>query len=194
MGSREDSDTEATIASLEPRRRRAIENFTVPLDNDQFACLVAKGDDVALANAIARDVYALAVDIDVSVANKLTSLRTSRCPTGAVHDIVETQLEEPEHVLAGHTLATVRFLVEVAELLLGKAVGETRLLLFLHLEQVLAGVATTTRTSVLTWRVWALLEGNSFALGAKDVGAEATRNACLGSGITSHVQTLRRLG
>jgi hypothetical protein len=78
MGSRKDSDTEATIASLEPRRGRAIENLAVPLDNDQLACLVAKGDDVALANAIARDVNALAVDIDVSVADKLTSLRTSR--------------------------------------------------------------------------------------------------------------------
>ena len=70
--------------------------------------------------------------------DELAGLGTGRRPAGAVHDVVEAQLEEPQQVLAGDAVTAVRLLVEVAELPLREAVGEAGLLLLLELEQVLA--------------------------------------------------------
>ena len=140
-----------------------------------------------MANSVARNVDALAVDLDVTVVDELASLRTGRSPSGAVHHVVEAQLKETEHVLTGNAGATVCFVVDVAELAFAQAVGETCLLLFLQLEQVFTDVAAATGLAVIARWVWALVESDRLALGAPDVGAEATGNACLWSGVTRHV-------
>ena len=110
----------------------------VPLDDEHAAGLVAEPDDVALADAVARDVDPAAVDLDVAVADELAGLGPGGRPAGAVHDVVEALLAVAEQVLARHALAAVGLVVEVAELLLGEAVGEAGLLLLLELQQVLA--------------------------------------------------------
>ena len=162
------------LALIDPCWLRTVEYVDVPLQGDAVASLRPDADLVALANAVARDVDALAVDLDVSVVHELTSLWASCCPTGAVHDVVEAKLEVAKHVLTGNAGAALRLIVDVAELTLTEAVRETSLLLLLKLEQVFADVAAATSLAVITWWVWTLVESDGLALGAPNVGSKAT--------------------
>ncbi len=78
--------------------------------------LLAEANDVALAQSVAGDVDPATVDVDVAVVDELAGLRAGGRPAGAVHDVVEAQLAEPQQRLAGDTLAAVGLGVEVAEL------------------------------------------------------------------------------
>src|SRR6202011_6079183 len=107
-------------------------------EHDHRARLLAHLHDVALAQAVRRDGDALAVDIDVPVADELTSLVAAGREVGPEHDVVEGRLEHPQEVLARDALLTRRLRVQVVELLLEESVDTPGLLLLTQLEQVLA--------------------------------------------------------
>ncbi len=115
------------------------------------------------------------------MGNQLTGLAAGASQSGAVHDVVETRLQDAEQVLTGLTGAVVRLLVVQAELLLHDAVGEASLLLLLQLEQVLA--LLDPRAAVLARRVGTTLER---LVASNEVDAQTTRLAGDGSGITCH--------
>ena len=171
----------AIAAHVDPCRSGPVNDVLVPLERGAVLALWSHRNHIALTEAVARNVDAAAIHIDVAMIRELASLRAGLCPTNAVHQVVEAQFKELQHVLAGHALLAGGFLVQVAELALRQTVRETSLLLFLQLDQVFADVAAATGTTVLAGRVGTLVKSDSFALGAPDVGAETTRNACLGS-------------
>ena len=110
--------------------------------------LLGNVDDVVGLDAVRRDVHLLAVDEEVSVHRELAGLAAGGSETCAVHDVVETRLEDLQQRVTGLAGVTIRFLVVTAELLLEDAVGETRLLLLLELQRVLGilGAAATVDT------------------------------------------------
>ena len=115
--------------ACDPRRQVPLYDGEVLRSRTQF-------DDVSLAKAVARDVGAAAVHIDVTVTHELASLRAGGGPTGAVDDVVEPKLKEAQHVLAGHALPTRGLGKDVTELPFGEAVAEAGLLLLLQLQEV----------------------------------------------------------
>ena len=98
-------------------------------DDDHGLGLVAELDDVTLADLVAGDGDPAAVDVDVAVAHELAGLVAARPPAGPVHDVVETQLEHAQEVLAGDAALAVGLLVQVAELALEDAVDTAGFLL-----------------------------------------------------------------
>src|SRR6476469_5901005 len=183
------SDLEAAFGGLEPRRGLSVERVEVVADDDHRARLVAQRDGVALANRVARDGDALAVDRDMAMAHELPSLGAARPPSGAEHDVVEPQLEQLEQVLTRHALAAVGLLVRAAELLLHQPVDAACLLLLAELQQVLGTLALPVAAR-LTRRVRAALDRalHGVALGALEVQLHplAPAQAAHGTGVASH--------
>ena len=131
----------------------------------------------------------------MAVADELAGLGAGGGPAGAVDHVVEAELEEPEHVLAGDAGATAGLVVEVAELLLGEAVGEAGLLLLLQLEQVLARCCRGGGCGRARREGRGASRGRSVSpLVPKMLVPRRRETRALGSGVTSHAQTLRRLG
>jgi hypothetical protein len=137
-----------------------------------------KADDFALADAVAGDVDALAVDVDEAMADELAGLRavclpsrrgTRRCRGAARAGATGSHRSGP----AGDGL-----FVRVAELALEDAVDVLRLLLLLQLGEVLAaGVAATGATVRAGGNGRRSRPCGPFVL--EDVGAEAARDAHL---------------
>ena len=121
------------------------------------------------------------------MGHQLAGLGSGGAPAAAVEDVVEPELEEPQHVLAGDAVLAAGFVVEVAELLLGEPVGEPGLLLLLQLQEELGLVAAAPAATVLTRRVRTLVQRAGFADGAEDVGAESAGDTGLGAGVAGHV-------
>src|SRR5690606_37629791 len=113
---------EAAVADLDPRRLEPVDRVEVVADDDHLPRLLAQGDDVALAHAVARNVHALAVDVDQPVADELTGLGSGGGPASAEDDVVQALLEHAEQVLARDALLAAGLLVEVGELALEDAV------------------------------------------------------------------------
>ena len=121
------------------------------------------------------------------MAHELAGLRTGAGPSGAVHDVVETELEQTEQVLTRGALLTHGLLVGVAELTLEHAVDGLGLLLLLELGEVLAAGVAAAGTAVRTGREGTTVERLAALLVLVDVDAEATRDAHLRAGVASHV-------
>src|SRR3954453_8170568 len=64
-------DLESAFGGWEPRRCLTVECVDVVANHDHRAGLVAQGDDVALAEGVARDRDALAVHGDMTVTDEL---------------------------------------------------------------------------------------------------------------------------
>ena len=119
--------------------------------------------------------------------DELAGLRAGGGPAGAVDDVVEAQLEQAQQVLAGDALLAVGLFVECC----GTAARAGR-----RCSWPSASPAAAARYSlpVLRRRVRPCSPGGygrrSRALRAlvvlEDVGAEAARDAHLGTGVTSH--------
>jgi len=148
LGQIPNGDLLAGVSGLEPADDVAVDDVEVVLDDDHVARLGGQADDFTLAHAVAGDVDALAVDVDEAMADELTGLRTCAGPAGAVHDVVEALLEQPQQVLTGRALQAHGLFVGVAELTLEDAVDVLRLLLLLQLGEVLAAVVAATRPAV----------------------------------------------
>src|SRR2546421_3832014 len=108
-------------------------------------------DDVVLAELVRRDRHALAVHGHVPMADELPGLIAAGGEVGAIHDVVEPQLEELQQDLAGDARAPVGLLIDVLELFLEESVDPARLLLLAQLQQVLA--LTDAAAPVLARRV-----------------------------------------
>src|SRR5450755_4663545 len=80
---------------LEPGGRRLLTGDRAGDDEwVEFTGLLRDLDDVALGDAVARNVDAVPVDQEVAVADVLARLVTTRREARAVHDVVETALED----------------------------------------------------------------------------------------------------
>src|SRR6185437_14873193 len=105
----------------------------------------------------------------------------------AVHDVVETALEQPQQVLAGGAGLACGFRVVVAELALEHAVHAAQLLLLAQL-QAIVGQALAALTLDAAGRhaeLALVLERLGAALEEK-VGALAAGELARGTGITRH--------
>ena len=145
------------------------------LDDDHLGGLRAESDDVALADAVARNVDALAVDLDQAVVDELAGLRASGRPAGAERDVVETLLEQTQQVLARRAAEADGLYVGALELALEEPVDVLRLLLLLQLGEVLGGVAAAAGAAVGARRERPALEGAAALLVLEQVRAEAPR-------------------
>src|SRR5690606_37971530 len=86
-------------------------------------------------------------DQNVAVRNELTRSEHGRNKLGAVNDRVQTTLEQADQVLAGVALATGRFVIKLAERLLGdRTVIALELLLGAQLQTVVRQLALAALT------------------------------------------------
>src|ERR1035437_1246504 len=146
LGYHAHGDAKAIFALFEPARHTAVQHVEVALDVEVLTGGDLQGNDFAGTNAVRRNVHALAVGTDVTVANELTRLGARGAPSGAVRHVVETGLEELQQIRTGHAGATVGLFVEVAELFFLDAVDAPGLLLLAQLGQVLRALALTAAT------------------------------------------------
>src|SRR5512132_2169916 len=114
------------------------------------------GDDVAVADLIAGNVHAPAVDGPVAVADELAGLAPRGGEAEAHEHVVEAALEEREQVLARDALLAGGLLVVVAELLLEDTVVAACLLLLAQLHPVLGLLLASA--AVVARRVGAALD------------------------------------
>ena len=151
--------------------------------------LLANADDVARLHDIGGDVHLLAVDGDVAVADKLTSLRTGGGQAQAVDDIVQAALEQGQQVVARDALDARGLVKRAAELRLQHAVGAADLLLFAQLHAVLAHLSRSSlpvhagRRGALADRA---LGGVAAVALQKQLRAFAPAQAADGTSITCH--------
>src|SRR5690554_1881285 len=109
-------------------------------------------DLVAGAEAVGRDVHALAVDEDVAVGDELARLTAGVSDPQAVDDVVQPRLQELQEDRAGRALGLGGLLEEVVELLLAHVVVDAQLLLLAQAHPVVARLAATA-LAVLAGRV-----------------------------------------
>src|SRR5919197_2834934 len=145
-------------------------------------------DDVAVADLVAGDVDAAAVDGPVAVADQLAGLATRRGEAEADEDVVEAALEQRQQVLAGDARLRRRLLVVAAELLLQNAVVAAGLLLLAELHAVLALLLAAT--TVVARRVRAALDATLVGEAALPLQEEllslTTALLALRGGVSSH--------
>ena len=122
------------------------------------------------------------------MVDQLPGLRSGSGHAGPVDDVVEAQLQVLEHALTRHALATVGLGVDPTELLFRQAICEASLLFLLELYQILGRVPPTSGPAVLTGRVRAFVQCHDLALGAEDVGTEATGDPGSRAGVAGHVR------
>src|SRR3954453_14877671 len=157
-------------------------------------------DDVAVADLVARDVDATAVDRPVAMADELAGLPARAGEAEADEDVVEAPLEQRQQVLARDAGLRRRLLVVVPELLLEHAVVAAGLLLLAQLHAVLALLLAAA--AVVAGRVRAALDAALVGEAALPLEEEllplTTALLALRGGISSHwsfedPQTRRRL-
>src|SRR5665213_1971470 len=188
---------QSTRHNFEPRRCRLFASHCARNhERIEFARLLGDLDDVALGNAVARDVDPVPVDQEVAVAHELTRLVTTGCESRTVDDVVETALEDAQQVLAGTARLAARLFVIATELLFEDAVNARALLLLTHLQQVLAVLSATA--TVLARRVRTDFDRalRRVALSAleEELGLLPAASLAVGAGVPGHGQTLRRFG
>src|SRR5262245_61797784 len=189
-----DRDLAAAVAGFQPADDRSVEDVEVVADDDHLHGLLAERDDLAGTDAVAGDVDPLAVDLDEAVVHELARLGPGGGPAGAVHDVVEAQLEQPQQVLTGDAREAGGLLVGPAELPLEHAVDVLGLLLLLQLDEVLAATRPAAGAAVGARWVRTALERLAALVVLEDVRAEAPGELDLRSGVARHRQTLRRFG
>jgi hypothetical protein len=147
-------------------------------------------DDVVGGDLVGGDVDLLAVHLEVAVGHQLAGVATGPGEAGAVHDVVETALQQLEQVVTGLAGTTRGLGVVVVELLLEDAVGVAGLLLLAELQEVLA--LLDPAAAVLAGRVGATLVRR---IAADEVDTETARLLGHGTGVTGHgSELLRGLG
>src|SRR6266702_3307300 len=98
--------------------------------------LFAHGNHVASLDLQRRDVRDDAVHRDRLVAHELTRFSARRTEAHAIHDVVQTRLEQLQQVFTRVALATVGFSEVTAELALEHAIDALHFLLFAQLRAV----------------------------------------------------------
>src|SRR6185437_12764827 len=106
------------------------------LDAELLARLLPHLDGVARLHLIRSDGHRPGVDRDRLVADELPRLSAGGREAHAIHDVVQTALEQLQQVLAGGAALAGRLLVVIAELTLQHAVHAAQLLLLAQLHAV----------------------------------------------------------
>src|SRR3954470_7988130 len=187
---------ERIVVGLQPGRDLRGELRRLP-DERVGARAGLDGDHVAVADLVARDVDAPAVDRPVAVAHELARLAARRSEAEAHQDVVQAALEQGQEVLAGDAVLAARFGVVLAELLLQDAVVPPRLLLLAQLDAVLGLLLAAA--AVVPGRVGAALDAALVREAALTLEEEllslAAALLALWSCVSSHgrPQTRRRL-
>src|SRR6476659_6426019 len=180
-----DEDLQRAVDDLHPGRDGTLaERLASQLEREALDGLLANRDDVVLLDAVARDVDAHAVDLEVTVRHEMAGVATRAGQARAVDHVVQTGLEDLEEVLTGLAGALRRFLVVADELLLHDAVGVAGALLLLELGEVL--LLLDPATAVLAGRERAELE---VLVAADEVHLQAAGLLGGRAGVTSHVSS-----
>ena len=153
------------------------------LDDLKALGALADGEGIAGLDGGRRDAANLAVERDVTVVHELTSGGSRRSDTGAVHDVVQTGLEEEEEVLTLLTAHAGSLLVGVAELTLEHTIHVLDLLLLLQLNTVVFLFLALAGQSVLSRREIPLLE---IFVGTENGLTKLTRDLGAGTSISCH--------
>ena len=104
LGQLVNQDAQAARDDLQPAGDRTVaDGLASNLERQRAQRLLLDIDDVVLRDAVAGDVDLHAVDGEVAVADQLAGLTTGTGQTGAVHDVVQTGLEDAQQVVAGLT-------------------------------------------------------------------------------------------
>jgi hypothetical protein len=168
-------------------------------DASDRARLLFDLEDVARTHEERRDVDAPAVDLEVAVAHQLAAFGVIADEPGAVHDVVETALEQLDQIVAGDALHARGFVVVAAKLALGDSVDSFYFLLLAQLLAVVRALAAAS-LAVLTGRVRAALVATLVRVAAlafeKQLHIFAPAEPTDGTDVPSHLspQTRRRLG
>jgi hypothetical protein len=136
-------------------------------------------NELTRLDAERRAVNELAINEDVTVHNKLTSLSGRASETCAQDESVETHLEKLNEVLTGQTRLLACFLEDVTKLSLADTVLSAKTLLLTQTNGVVR-VSLALGASVLTGSVGALLEVLSCL--RREGDAQSTREAGLATG------------
>src|SRR5271156_1608138 len=104
--------------------------------------LFADSNDVTRLNLHRRDVRHHAVHRDRLMAHELTRFSARRAEAHAIHDVVETRLEQLQQVFTRVALEAVGFSEITAELALENAVDALHFLLFAQLRAVVGRTGT----------------------------------------------------
>jgi len=151
-------------------------------------CASAVSSSFCPTDHVARDIDALAVDLEVAVPDQLASLGARRRETGAVDGVVQAALEEAEHLLARAALPARRVLVVAVELALEDAVHATNLLLLAQANRVLAELDAAL--TVLAGRVRAARDRAFLGVAALTLEVElpafTAAELAGGTNVTSH--------
>src|ERR1700722_19083414 len=129
-----DSDPARQTALLSQRQRFE--------DTRLLLLLFAHCDDVACLHLHRRNVRHHAVHRDRLVAYELTRFSTRRAEAHAIHDVVETRLEQLQQVFTRVALEAVGFSEVTAELALENAIDALHFLLFAQLRTVVGRTGT----------------------------------------------------
>src|SRR5690606_1028772 len=104
-------------------------------------------DLVADLNLVGRNVDALAVDQDMAMRHELARSKHGRHELGAIHDRVQTTLEQADQVLAGVALDAGSFGVEALERLFrNRTIIALQLLLGAELQTIVRELALAALT------------------------------------------------
>ena len=139
-----------------PMLHRALEQFLQDVHWGELDALCANPHAVARLKGIRRNVEDRTIHGDMAVGDELARLVARRGKPKTVDDVVESQLEEPQEVLARHVGSTLRLLEEAAELCLTKAIDSAHLLLLAQLQAVIANLTAAHRMHA--GRGWSSLE------------------------------------
>src|SRR5690554_4521309 len=150
-------------------------------------------DLVAGAQAVGRDVHALAVDEDVAVGDELARLTAGVSDPQAVDDVVQPRLQELQEDRAGRALGLGGLLEEVVELLLAHVVVDAQLLLLAQAHPVVARLAATA-LAVLAGRVGVGLHVALNLRRLDEVHALAAAKLDYRSSVATHVSPLSLTG
>ena len=131
------------LVPLEPTVFGVVEALEGSSDNLKRFCFLANSNDLTGFDLEGRDVDHLTIDGDMTVGNELARSSACRSNTEAVHDVIQTALEELDEDLTGDTFGTGSFREEEAELTLENTVGVFSFLLLSELCTILRVFLTT---------------------------------------------------
>ncbi len=152
------------------------------------------GDSLADLCQVGGNINALAVDLEMTVYNKLTSLSSGGSPTKSVDYVVEAALKDSEKVLTGDALLASSHFVIMMELVFQNAVVALGELLSSELETIFGSLLAAL--AVLTGDIVSALDSALFSVAAIALeekllafsAAESAYGACISCHLRLHLR------
>jgi hypothetical protein len=124
--------------------------------------LFAYSDLVACLKKVGSDVYAMAVNLEMTMTNELTSFCTRRSIACSVNYIVKTAFENAEKVCTCHTLCINCHLIIMTELMLCNSVESSCSLLSAEMKTIFGRLLTSL--AVLTGSISSYCDSTLFRI------------------------------